>query len=327
MSRLLIDAGPSLRGWSYYGDFFRCRHLWALKRLAHVPENADPLTRGSMGHVGLAHHFARGMAKQRGTDPDMYYTPEGAVEEWCARHPEGIPHFSRVIEVTRRYIARHPEMPGTIVGVEHQVVAVLGTHASRGWGLWVIGTEGAASVDFGLSWRPDQPRPRAVLDGAEVEPTLLVMPGHRDHGAPILLTRRIDLSVADRAGIVMAWDHKVVAQAPSKDRAKKYSMDGQFAVTRIMASQMFPRFAGAKLNLVQSQEPWNIGLLPVPPTPWRDGRFAVDLYRAAHEIAQLERDEPNPHNWPMAQHELVCAPRYGDHGLCPMYDACAFGAS
>lgn len=325
MSLQTVDTEPTERGWShYYSDFFRCRHLWALRRLVQTPTGSEAQVRGAMGHVGLAHHYARAQAQQQGRDPNTLYTPEGAVSQWCAQNPEGIPSFNRITEMLRRYSAQVPLGAEQVHAVARAEVACLGVHeGGKGWGLWVVEGNGAP---FNRTWRVGTPLPRAKLDGAEVRPTLLNMPGHPDHGAPIVLTHRFDVALEAPSGNVVVLDHKCVSQSPSKSRAKQYSMDGQFAVTRIMASQVFSRFTGAEINFVQTQEPWKVDRIPVPPTPWRDGRFAVDLHRAAHELAQLERDEPDPHQWPMAQHEQVCAPRYGDQGLCPLYDACAFGA-
>lgn len=59
MSKILIDAGRSSRGWSRIGSFFRCPQLFAYQnRLDMQLIPAGALTRGSMGHVLQAHQHA-----------------------------------------------------------------------------------------------------------------------------------------------------------------------------------------------------------------------------------------------------------------------------
>ena len=85
--RCLLDAGPSERGWHRVETFLRCPQLYAYKYLLGsldapvegLEDSADPLERGAMGHIGMAHHYARLHASQRGEDPDAFHTPESAV--------------------------------------------------------------------------------------------------------------------------------------------------------------------------------------------------------------------------------------------------------
>lgn len=297
---LLLDTGPSDRGWSFYGDAFRCLHLFALKRLAGLVEDADALTQGSMGHVGMAHRLARFQMLQEGKDPELYYPPEEAIRQWSYVHPEGVRFVDGMVETYRRYAALHPEAPGRVLGVETPVAGVVGWHcATNEWGLWLEGSARPATLD---------------------------VPGHPEHGIPIRITKRFDAVVADRSGAVHIWDHKFTAASVSKSRVLKYSMDGQFAITRLLGRQLFgAHFGLVMLHLVQRVAPFGMHFGPVQATPWRDAQFATNLYRMAHTIAQLQRDEPDPHRWPMAQHELVCSSRYGD---CPGLEqgACSHGA-
>lgn len=318
MGQTLIDSGRSEIGWSHYSAFAKCLHYGALLNAGHR-DTSDPLVKGTLLHVGLAHLHARWQAQQEKRDPEEFYFPEAAMAEWCRIHPEGQPFLGLITEVFRRYVARYPEPPGRILGVEMLIRAVLGTVNGK-WGLWTLaqGTEG-----FNRSWRAGQYIPKSHL-GGYIEPTTLDMPGHRNHGEPIMLTRRIDLAIQDRAGIVHVIDHKGTSGDTSRARARSYAMSGEFPATRTLCSQLWDgRFGQASLNLVQNVPPWSVGRHAVPFTPWRDARFAGMIHRLAHVIAQLQRDVPDPHDWPMAQVETVCVSRYG--GECHFYEACMLG--
>lgn len=86
MKKILLDTGASQRGWSFYESFLRCPQLGAWKYLhnggvarSEVP-NSEPLQRGSLLHLMLAHHYAREIATAKGQDPDLYWTPHAAIE-------------------------------------------------------------------------------------------------------------------------------------------------------------------------------------------------------------------------------------------------------
>lgn len=89
-TKILIDAGPSPHGFHGVEPFLRCPTAYRWKRdaklraaalgPAHVADPpADPLVRGSIGHVGLAHHYARQAAVARGLDPEAFHDPVAAM--------------------------------------------------------------------------------------------------------------------------------------------------------------------------------------------------------------------------------------------------------
>lgn len=87
--RILIDAGPSEAGWSTLSSFSHCERLYYLAHKAPDAERhwqKEPLVRGSIGHVGLAHEYARRYAVKHGTDPDAYYTRHDAMELSAVQH-------------------------------------------------------------------------------------------------------------------------------------------------------------------------------------------------------------------------------------------------
>lgn len=317
----LIDSGRSEVGWSFYGNYSKCLHYGALIE-SGIDDHAEPLVCGSLGHTGMAHMMRRWQAKQQKEDPERWYPIEAAMEEWCRRYPHGAQYLGQMIDTVRRYLARNPEPPWRIVGVEMLLRGVIG-HRDGHWGLWTIVDD---DLWFNRDWRAGQKLPRAVL-GGEVTPTCIDMPGSTQHGMPIMLTRRIDMATMDRAGVYHVKDWKFVGGDTGKGKAEKYAMDGQFPATRTLCSQLWDgRWGSVTLGLIQRIKPWAIGHHTVPYTPWRDQFFCRNIYRLAHIIAQLRRDEPDPHAWPFAQHEQVCVSRYGDDGgKCFFYKACMLG--
>lgn len=79
--KILINTGPSEAGWHPIETFAKCPRLYAHKYLlgTKLPVQ-EPLVRGSLVHVGLAHVYARIRAGQQGVDPEQYYTPDAAIE-------------------------------------------------------------------------------------------------------------------------------------------------------------------------------------------------------------------------------------------------------
>jgi PD-(D/E)XK nuclease superfamily len=324
---LLIDAGTSSRGWSRIGTFFRCPQLFAYKqRLCQMaPEeggipsmgpSADALVKGSLGHTLLAHQHAIWGARMNPdgvlVDTKTYYNesafmqPEEAAAAWCAKHG-GYEHLDHMIEVFRRYLAKYPESPGTVIAVEAPFTAVLG-NKDGAWGLWV------ATEKEGGEWR--------ATDGAAIEVTPLDMPGHPEHGTAITITRRVDMITQDRAGRYFIWDHKHQASVNPNTSAPAYAIDGGFAAFRVMGKQLYgSQFGGVLLNLVQSISPFRVAQVPVPSTPHRDAQFAKQIWTAEHLIAQLDMST-DLWEWPKAQNELSC---YGRYGPCDGLSLCSMG--
>lgn len=86
--RLIIFTGPSPRGWHRIGMFLECpsKYAWAYEakeegtRAPTGPlQEAVPLVRGSLIHLGLAQHYAQVREYQNDGDPDRYYPPEDAM--------------------------------------------------------------------------------------------------------------------------------------------------------------------------------------------------------------------------------------------------------
>ena len=103
--KLLIDTGPSDRGIHRQETFRRCPFLFAAKyklRLGHLMGNREALIRGTMGHIGLAHYYARKQAEQRGTDPEVFFAPMDAIAEKVRRLPDQ--EGAAAAEIARRWL-------------------------------------------------------------------------------------------------------------------------------------------------------------------------------------------------------------------------------
>ena len=334
MTKQLIDAGRSARGWSRVGKYMTCPQKFAYEErlgLSLIP--GAPLTRGTMGHVLQAHQHAIWGCQQGGcwvddqwhTDPDVFLAPEDAMFEWCDRNNTGHEHSDRMVETFRRYMAKHPEAPGRILAVEYPITAVLGLRKAL-WGLWVVDPAEASKLsDPDI----DIDKPIRGFQGNPIQATPLDCPGHKNHNRPVFLSRRLDLVIADRANRAWIWDHKNTAfvKASSTDA---YSVDGGFAAFRIMGPQVWhgqegqAAFAGLAVNLIQTMSPWRVARATVPPTPHRDSHYADMLWRAEHEIARLDVEGLDPWRWPKMQAESQCMGRYGP---CAGLDLCRYGES
>mgnify|MGYP003112350254 CR=1 FL=1 len=325
MNKVLIDAGRSSFGWSRIGTFSRCPQLFAYGQrlnLEMIPAHA--LTRGSMGHILQAHqHAIWGAATAAGVwvdetwydDPSVFLDPETAVQMWCDTNG-GHEHLDRMLETFRRYMAKHPEPPGDVLKVEYPVTSVIG-HKDGQWGLWV--------VDFDHARFDRSEKTVKAWDGKIIQPTPLNMPGHKDNGKAILLTRRLDMVSKERGGRTFIWDHKHQARVSLGRSVDGYAIDGGFAAFRIMGKQMYgSNFGGLMLNLIQTQSPWRIARPVVPNTPHRDHHFAAMLWREEHRLAQLEIENPTFWDWPKVQHETTCIGRYG---ACPGLKFCFYGSA
>ena len=320
---MLIDTGRSTTGWSFWGPAFTCDRLWFIINVKQQQfMNAEALTMGSMGHTILAHYYAQLGCTQGGfeyegehvTDPDYFLPPEEAVREWVRRRElEGVdahPYIGTTLDLFRRYLQKEPFVSDQVVAVEHQAKLTLGLNHEGVFGLW---------IDKNLS----EPR---LLDCPGLEEPVPGVPGLQ-HDKPIEVTKRFDLVMKHSSdGRTYIWDHKVTGGSVSKTRAEQYSMDGQFAVNRIMGQQLYEDFGGVILNLVQRRSPWTVSRQHVPGTPWRDAQLARQIYSKAHSLAnQLvnhKREYITEGDWRMAQNEQVCYHRYGK---CGAFELCQYG--
>jgi hypothetical protein len=88
MEKKLLNTGPSERGAHRLESALKCATLYAFTKrtpppgteAATTPATGDALIRGSIGHVALAHHYARLGCEQNGLDPEEFYSPHDAID-------------------------------------------------------------------------------------------------------------------------------------------------------------------------------------------------------------------------------------------------------
>jgi hypothetical protein len=89
-SPILLDTGPSKKGAHRLQAILTCPALYGftkrfdpargLRSHPAADENRGPLVRGSIGHVALAHHYARRGCEQNGLPLDTYFPPHEAID-------------------------------------------------------------------------------------------------------------------------------------------------------------------------------------------------------------------------------------------------------
>lgn len=79
--KILLDTGPSPRGWHRISTFGRCPRLFYYKYVAKLAlPTTEPLVRGTLIHLALAHHYSIMREKQQKGNPGLYYEPIAAME-------------------------------------------------------------------------------------------------------------------------------------------------------------------------------------------------------------------------------------------------------
>lgn len=131
--KILLNAGPSARGWHRLEAHLRCPQLyaWGYGQGGSNPERAAafpptiPLVRGSIGHVGLAHCYARVKAAQDGTDPDRFYSPLDAMQLCADSFGDlGRQCLPVAAKVVRAYAQRYGSEPFRVLSIEEPTETV-----------------------------------------------------------------------------------------------------------------------------------------------------------------------------------------------------------
>jgi hypothetical protein len=119
--RILINTGPSPRGWHRIESFLRCPTLYWWKYHRGCGEVSEALVRGSIGHAGLAHFYARLRARQQGQPIDAYYNVPDAMRLVGDTFGDlGRSLVPKVIPVVEQYVNRYAttDVRLRVLGVE-----------------------------------------------------------------------------------------------------------------------------------------------------------------------------------------------------------------
>lgn len=121
-ARRLLDTGPSARGAHRLESALICPALYAFTKVVKHEEalgDRGPLVRGSMGHVALAHHYARLGCVQHQMDPEAYFTPHEAIDLVAAKMlPTSTQYLKLIHDAYDGYRAFYATERHEVVGVE-----------------------------------------------------------------------------------------------------------------------------------------------------------------------------------------------------------------
>jgi hypothetical protein len=130
-TRILLDAGPSERGWHHAQTMLRCPQLYAYR---YIIGNMDatrrpPLIKGSLVHIGLAHYYARVQAKQMRADPERFFTPTDAIRLLAGRYGDHWQEWQDLaISAVEAYIRKHGVERYRVLQVEEQLRCHIAGH-------------------------------------------------------------------------------------------------------------------------------------------------------------------------------------------------------
>lgn len=130
---IIIDSGPSERGWSFYSKFLRCpqlffwKHIYADAHRLGWNDATAPLTRGTLVHVGLAHYYAQQWARENGFDPSKILAPLDAVARKAEQMGDLGAEMRPVAEaMLGSYWRRYPVESFHVVAVEEPMEIMFG---------------------------------------------------------------------------------------------------------------------------------------------------------------------------------------------------------
>ena len=118
---VLLDAGPSERGWSFFEAASRCMRLWAWKNLGSMERHtSDALVKGSLFHIGLAHHYQLKLTP----DADLLQ-PEQAIYALAEKEGGDLwsKHAEKIVEAVDAYIEHYKECSWKVIAVEKELRA------------------------------------------------------------------------------------------------------------------------------------------------------------------------------------------------------------
>ena len=295
-SPILIDPGPSPRGWHRLEVAIRCLQLYAFSHHKDAgprePSSAEPLVVGSLVHVGVAHFRARQRQDQNRLPRDAYYEPATAIELLAEKNGSGwTPHVDRAQRIVSAYI-------------EHW--------SAKEHGVRPLHVEELFEIRYPCTRGPIRRKERnaaGMWTGGWIEEN------------EVLVTARVDL-VYEKDGKVYLADTKTSGRL-NGTHAGIYSISGQLLNYRWIGQLLYgARFGGIVLDLVQTGDIGKFERPPLDPAPALFSKFPQIVEDIERRIAALEDEDRAINDWPAAASELVCIHRYG---RCSAFERCKWG--
>lgn len=199
-SGILLDCGPSLRGWSNQEDLLVCPYRWGRKNMVQdqIRVPSDPLVKGSLGHAGLAHFWSIRIAEMQGQKNHGLLDPSSAIATLAAQEDHKIaavrgygnvwqPHVLLAQQMVEKYASVDPYRMLRPIAVEYHVSLWVDRDSS---GRWAFGAP---------PWDATE-REKLAREGRWAE--------FYARGAPWLSTFRADLIAQEPSGAFVVVDHK-----------------------------------------------------------------------------------------------------------------------
>ncbi len=343
MASRLINASKSRRGNSRIGTFIGCEYKLGAQQRGAITIGSGPLCKGSLGHTAQAHLHTHESVASLGSvvvnnefidDASDFLDPLSAMAADAQVNPEYMDYLGLMTQVFLGYKQQRDTSVLPVTHVEVELAGCLGMVNDK-FGFWLVDPDYEKYLSPDTSPTPDAP-PELVrhFDGSIIEPLMLDMEGHKEHGWPIWMTRRLDaVRQADKwkPEERLVEDHKHQARLSSSSDMLKYQQDFGFVAIELLARQRFRGcFRGTMLNLICT-DPKLAGKqkrMALPPTSNSQLFFARNLWYREQQLAMLEVmadiDEMPRSIWPRRQLE-VGTPCRTVYGSCELHRHCHNG--
>ena len=318
-TRLYPGGGPSQAGASRLAAATHCDRSFAYRYgLGMFRGGSAAQAGGSLIHAGLAQHYARVGAAQKGgivVAGEHVIDPErlGSVAEAIAREAaaRGVEPDADVVvdsrECVEQYVAtyRYDDKAFSILHVEEVFSATF------------LCPEHTVTV---LAEQAHTLNPAGVVIAREGEGPEATVTLKFDR---YLWTTRIDLAFS-AAGKTIICDHKTTARLEVK-HPRIYALTSQMAGLRWLGNHVYgARFGGVLLNMIQREPPRKFARPNMDAAPALVRDFPQNVLDTEARIeANAARRVPFL-RWPTASNELACYHRYG---RCSGADACLWGVT
>lgn len=295
---ILIDAGSSGDfGWHGVESFLKCQQLFAYGKILNIRgPPKEPLVKGAIAHVGLAHRYARMWCRQNNEDQNQFYTSVEAMKLVSTKAEYGAlgaKFLADCINVINAYESYYATERVNVLSVEEV------------FGAWV-GPEGFTFADPKVDFVDVGVEGKVFPDGITRYP----------------YTQRMDFVYADDKGKAWTLDHKSCGRMTDLT-VTGYTMSGQFFGMAMLGRLNYGKdFGGVKANLFQMPPKIEFKRVSPNPAPNAAKGFAKVVYDARREIARLKSEGLDPWSYSKALSETVCVGRYG---VCPNYSLCQWG--
>lgn len=304
----------------------------------------EPLMRGSLLHLALAHYYIRIQAQQLGHDPDRWYAPHDAILVGAqAMRDDGAPLQDITIEKCQKaltdysvHYASEMDDGRRVIAVEQPLRALL---RQRDDGRVEAVREDLVLTEHGLT--ADDPRYRRPDDPVPFRRTV-----NGRHW--FLYTQRVDLITWNPAGYLdkdgqpvwnmVVGDHKTTSHIKRgrEGTIDAYSMHGQFWGLRHLAALCWPELfqkgrIRLEVNLIgmpTDKRATSFTRSPPSPAPHRESRHWRNVLDHYLRLEQYIEEAADPNHWrtvwdfPATGHEIGCMGRYG---RCDAWELCQKG--